>query len=388
MEKESENSSLGRRKYLSFVGGGVAGSSIINKVGSVTGSPVDVVTEIGGDGTKYYKRIPRDWWEYNKKTDSALRTAKSHLLSHPDIDSIGLTVDRSDGLISGRLKPKLRYSVYNENGSEVVPNSVGGIPAVVEQSEPTELLAYDECPYNTGHYESIGGGTGMYAKKENGKKVFATSCSVMQKNNNRFLLTANHTFQCEPNDLDAAYQGNRVFGYVSSYSSSNDWTLIELNADESWTNAIRVSDAISNPIVWGHFTEAGLEYLFADPNHYVGKQGRSTGYTLGEITSIKNSGLSSSKYPCVDIDNYIETSTEAAKGDSGGPIWSESSNENGDVSVVAMTNSGSVPTSKNTCTTPNNGGFVVHAKTNGIAAYQVFRDSDCYFGTGHLDRGE
>ncbi len=260
---------------------------------------------------------------------------------------------------------------------------------MVEQSKRTELLAYDECPYNTGQYEVNAGGTGMYAKKENGDKVYATSCSLMQKNNTRFMLTANHTFQCGDNYLEAGHQGNRIFGYVTSYSSSNDWALVELNADESWSNAIRVSDAISNPIVWGHFTEAGLEYLFADPNHYVGKQGRSTGYTLGKITSIKNSGLSSSKYPCVDIDNYITTSTEASKGDSGGPIWSDSSNgDASDVSIVAMTNSGSVPTSKKTCTTPNNGGFVVHAKTDGIAAYQVFRDSDCFFGTGHLDRDE
>ncbi len=88
---------FGRRKYLSVVGGGVASSSIINQVGSIIGSPVDVVTEIGSDGTKCYKRIPRDWWEYNKKADSALKTAKSHLLGHPDIDSIGLTVDHSDG---------------------------------------------------------------------------------------------------------------------------------------------------------------------------------------------------------------------------------------------------------------------------------------------------
>ena len=324
-----EQIKTGRRGALKSIGLGIAGVSGISQLG-LTDDYVEITTEIGRDENAT-ESVPKEWYEYEERVDEALHVAREKYKSMDDIQ--GVSIVPSDQTRGGKRVNKLEISVASASlNTQAIslPDEVNQIPTTT--AEATNLIpALGGC-YNDGDYYGLKGGQTVSTDYLNGG--YGTSCCRVTKNGAEYILTANHLFgDCDGsgNWGENLYNQERV-GEVFQYNDTMDWVLVDRSGGQPYRDYID-SSARGDLQVASHFTRSGLKNLMSS-NTTVYKQGCSSGRKTGQIRKINGDWGNG----CIQLGgDGVTVSNNIISGDSGGPIYADSSLSYGDVSIISLT---------------------------------------------------
>ncbi|WP_317176119.1 hypothetical protein [Halomontanus rarus] len=335
MKNNKERPSATRRTALRSISGGFLTLGIFSTV-EAGDDRVEIITEESADGDqKATKLVPKEWYHYEQKVDRVYSALKDKYKDKKDITGFG--IEKTDKKIGGLHTNRVKIHI-KDNSELNVPESIDGVPIKKKSPRGEFVLDADYGCYNNDPIISVlnpgelirgagGPGTAGWRVKWNG---------------NYYCLTANHVYNSNYNcdssgkpiyDIDNNKVGNSI-----RYRGKWDWALTETVDDITTQKYIDEANGGFSDGGYAEqsssFTRSGIKNLM-DSDETVWQTGTGTGSTKGQILSIEEEFANDAK--CVNVfGNGVLTTCNVAGGDSGGPIYAESSLDNGDVSAVSI----------------------------------------------------
>lgn len=216
-------------------------------------------------------------------------------------------------------------SETNETSSEI-PHSFRDVPIKKSIDRKVTELTHGGC-HNNGQFNTIPGGVQM----GNGGRSIGICCAKITRYGRPYMLHANHVFGCDrfDNNGQSVYQAGQYVRPIIDSGENWDWAIVRNKSGRnSFRSGVRYFFNGSVHPIGAWFTRSGLRQAMINKREII-KQGFASGYTKGII---KNMDDGTSK-DCTRLGagggnkQYgVRTTARAAKGDSGGPMFSKGSN--------------------------------------------------------------
>lgn len=338
----SEKMTVRRRDVIAAMGGsatlGIAmgPKDVLGKAGD----KIDVVMEYKGSEPYHVERLPRSWVNYTEKVK---RTSNSLTRKNKNTEGVfDFCVVAGKKMKGGKEVNQIRAIIKKGSGAEKqIPDSKNGVPIEIKEVEKrdTTLLTHSGCE-NNGVFDHYDGGIWIEipSNDDNSGTVNGTAtCTVHNNNNTDYALTANHLFNggalgdCDGNWDEDAYQhyqnADQHVGVVDKYREKMDYALLPLDGLNPSSD---ISSAQWNGQIVSHASDNRLAELVQDETT-IEQMGYVTGATTGELKSKSRTDTGD----CVNTDNNgIRFSCDVIEGDSGGPVYTESENSAGDITMI------------------------------------------------------
>lgn len=353
-----------RRDLLKTVVGTVGTGAFVAGAAS-SSDTVEIVTRRHGDGSFNTKQVPAGWWAH---VQTAKRT-RQELRERFDDEIEWTGVQAGERRIEGRLSRQATAWVKPENFDQMsLPDEIDGVPVVKkEYIEPTLHTAETTTACDLEDEDPVPGGAGL--------NCGTSTCKVYldgPDHTGYCLMTNGHYFTDEEeNNTGCNYkmtkevtqgESQQTVGYnIEKYTESHrDFALVE----ESWDSDINgFRDAVKTGKdslidVSGFVTEEGMYDMIGQDHSQYGRTTCGGNGTVEEIFGNKKCD----DQPEVD---YIKSSVDTERGDSGSPFYSVWEDGGGCkwASIIAP-NRGTLPS----------------GESFGVAAYQLYNDYPIQFG--------
>jgi len=336
-ERQSETRKVipKRRDVLKAVGVGIVPLSANNSVGNPDNQQEIVIRERSGEPTKKIS-VSTTWKSQIEETRQATQRAQERHLSDKGVVYISKTAwDKSFGGMQGH---QVAIAVDPNKYEGTVPDKVNGIPTHVRETEGIEPVS-GCCNFD------ISGTSDMPAGIQLGTSTSdygGTAFAKVEDGGNYRLMTANHVVE-ENNDICKSTDGNSVYhddtkiGTVDHSFDNLDVATVSPDSGVSFKGEVKECDSTTIDI-YDYYTKAGVDYLISNDID-VYSMGIASGKTKGEVT---DSDISSSDEgainDCIDFNSSgVRTNASIQTGDSGGPVFRETSDG---ATIVQMNNFG------------------------------------------------
>ncbi|WP_164471603.1 hypothetical protein [Halosimplex salinum] len=245
-------------------------------------------------------------------------------------------IRRTENRINGHRTNKIKVFLKDKSKSNI-PESIDGVPIETASQRGEFVLDADRGCYNNDPISVINPGELLYGSGGTGSSGW-----IVDWDGSEYCLTANHVltsdYNCDGSGLPIYDVDNNKVGNCDRYRDLWDWALIDVKDSISSSEYIDETSGgfpgDDYPEQASNFTRSGIKDLM-DTDETVWQTGVGTGTTKGQILGI-NESYSNDKN-CVDVfDDGVLTTCNVCGGDSGGPIYAESSLDIGDVSAISI----------------------------------------------------
>lgn len=180
------------------------------------------------------------------------------------------------------------------------------------------------------------------------------------------MLHAKHVWDnCASLTGEPVHHQGQYSGDIAYHGYTRDWVLIDWDSSgdlaNGYTSGIYRSDHRRIEEVTAWYTENGVDNLASKNTETAYKEGIMTGTNQGQITGIIDLG-----FDCAFSSKAFRASIEGAGGDSGGPVFTESSEEPGKLVLIGMVNQGRTTTGGTDCN-----GDPKFINTEGFATWEL-----------------
>jgi len=292
---------------------------------------VEIVVARARDEPAITKEVPRRWYNFEQKARRVKNNLARNLRDNDNVRGIG--VGSVDEHIEGKRKASVDVVMEPNRESDVdLPSHADGVP-INREIGVTDPEGFT-C--NRGDFNQAQGGVGFAQQHgDTGDQTDGTlgwKVEVENPTNNSTsrepgMLTASHTLphsgSCPDEYNGPAHQGYDYIGDVTIDNRFADVAVIQ-GENSQYLGEVEFE---SPGYMSGIITEDGLSDFKSD-GEWIKKGGITTCTTWGQVEKV---GFRYSNN-CVQYTDYVKVSANADRGDSGGPIYYNVVNPDGDES--------------------------------------------------------
>lgn len=323
-----QNMNISRRNWMQAIGVGAVGTSIVDTAGAVNSEDsVEVVISRSSDGDHETTEVPTEWEDHREHAEKINDEMQAERMSQKGVMKVSLT--SSEETYGGKSGFKIEVGVKSDIFEGTIPDSKDGIPVETVEATP---ISYGSCGITLDTNDIPGAVAIENEDDDDGdcSMSFGSTGFKVSYEKEHYMLTAAHIYgggsdPC-PSGIqtnDSAFHHGDYFGNVNHWTEEEDWLLISTNHDETFDDKLWDPDQQKRVDAVAWYTDTGVANLISD-NTEIYKCGITLGKESGQVTDKSIS----SGWDCVDWDGEgVETDTDFAEGDSGGPVWSDDNND-------------------------------------------------------------
>jgi hypothetical protein len=311
-----------RRQVLQTLGAG----SIMFSAGVASSDEDTIRIPVGNlKGETIYREVPADWWDHVQHVESV--QAKRNVGSKAIATSICAGTNMVHGQKKLNLKMYYEPDLSEDDADDIFPDSVDGIPVQTEKADP-DKIEDGNCPLKKTFDPMVGGMDGV------GGTLCCRAYSMVH--DEWVMVMTTHQISSRDNICNDSLGGDDIYydgkkmGEVLDWKGKYDWAAIsEDGLDYSGDLVTEIEPSIQKEPINGEWTN--YSYLLSKSLPVV-KIGGSTNREYGPILEYNYTRPKPGS--CNDLENEgIKISMDAAKGDSGGPIYY---NADGNIMLIGM----------------------------------------------------